>query len=233
MATQVQFRRGNTANMSTFTGAAGEITVDTDKKVVVVHDGSTVGGTAAVSAAGLNANIAAYLPTYTGVVNAASHTVGASTVANSSGVYTAVVNGSSITVGTSFTANATVVNATSYNVGTTVVANSSGTFDSLGNVRSIPIQAKTTSYTLASGDNGTTISSNAGVTVNGAVITANQVFTIFNNSNASITITQGTGATMYLAGNTSTGNRTLANYGVATVLCVAANTFVISGAGLT
>lgn len=44
MARQVQFRRGTTSEHSTFTGAAGEITVDTDKDVAVVHDGSTAGG---------------------------------------------------------------------------------------------------------------------------------------------------------------------------------------------
>jgi hypothetical protein len=41
---QVQHRRGTTAAHSTFTGAVGEVTVDTDKHVPVVHDGSTVGG---------------------------------------------------------------------------------------------------------------------------------------------------------------------------------------------
>tara|TARA_R110000803_G_scaffold121692_2_gene189804 strand:- start:1955 stop:4540 length:2586 start_codon:yes stop_codon:yes gene_type:complete len=44
MARQVQLRRGTTAQTSTFTGALAEITVDTDKDVVVVHDGSTAGG---------------------------------------------------------------------------------------------------------------------------------------------------------------------------------------------
>ncbi len=44
MADQVQFRGGSTAQHSTFTGASREITVDTDKKVVVVHDGATAGG---------------------------------------------------------------------------------------------------------------------------------------------------------------------------------------------
>lgn len=44
MATQRQFRRGTTAEHASFTGAVGEITVDTDKKVPVVHDGSTAGG---------------------------------------------------------------------------------------------------------------------------------------------------------------------------------------------
>ena len=44
MPTAVQFRRGTTAQHSTFTGATGEVTVDTDRKTVVVHDGATAGG---------------------------------------------------------------------------------------------------------------------------------------------------------------------------------------------
>lgn len=44
MATQIQRRRGTTAQHSTFIGALGELTVDTDKKTVVVHDGITAGG---------------------------------------------------------------------------------------------------------------------------------------------------------------------------------------------
>jgi hypothetical protein len=44
MAKRVQRRRGTTAEHSTFTGAVGEITVDTTKEVVVVHDGATAGG---------------------------------------------------------------------------------------------------------------------------------------------------------------------------------------------
>jgi hypothetical protein len=40
----LQFRRGTTSQHSTFTGLQGEITVDTTKKTVVVHDGTTAGG---------------------------------------------------------------------------------------------------------------------------------------------------------------------------------------------
>lgn len=40
----MQLRRGTTAQHSTFTGLVGEITVDTDKDTIVVHDGSTAGG---------------------------------------------------------------------------------------------------------------------------------------------------------------------------------------------
>jgi len=45
MATQVQFRRGNTAQTASFTGALAELTVDTDQKTIIVHDGVTPGGT--------------------------------------------------------------------------------------------------------------------------------------------------------------------------------------------
>ena len=42
--TQVQFRKGNTSEHAQFTGANAEITVDTEKKTAVVHDGTDVGG---------------------------------------------------------------------------------------------------------------------------------------------------------------------------------------------
>lgn len=44
MAFAFQRRRGTTSAHSTFTGLAGELTVDTDKNTVVVHNGSTAGG---------------------------------------------------------------------------------------------------------------------------------------------------------------------------------------------
>ena len=44
MATSVQRRRGTTAQHAGFTGLNGEITIDTDKKAVVTHDGVTAGG---------------------------------------------------------------------------------------------------------------------------------------------------------------------------------------------
>jgi hypothetical protein len=40
----IQLRRGTTAQHASFTGLVGEITVDTDKDTIVVHDGSTAGG---------------------------------------------------------------------------------------------------------------------------------------------------------------------------------------------
>jgi hypothetical protein len=44
MTTQIKRRRGTTTQHASFTGAEAELTVDTDKSTVVVHDGSTAGG---------------------------------------------------------------------------------------------------------------------------------------------------------------------------------------------
>lgn len=44
MAYAVKFRRGTTDNHTSFTGAAGEVTVNTTTNELVVHDGVTVGG---------------------------------------------------------------------------------------------------------------------------------------------------------------------------------------------
>ena len=44
MAKLLKLRRGSTTHHSSFTGAEGEVTVDTDKETLVVHDGSTAGG---------------------------------------------------------------------------------------------------------------------------------------------------------------------------------------------
>ena len=44
MSTQVQFRRGTTTQNNAFTGAAGELSVDTDLKTIRLHDGVTAGG---------------------------------------------------------------------------------------------------------------------------------------------------------------------------------------------
>lgn len=55
MATAIQRRRGNTAQHASFTGLAGEITIDTDKNTVVVHDGTTAGGHALAKASEVQA----------------------------------------------------------------------------------------------------------------------------------------------------------------------------------
>jgi hypothetical protein len=55
MATQVQFRRGTTVETQAFTGAVGEVTVDTVKQTCVVHDASQAGGYPLLREDGVNA----------------------------------------------------------------------------------------------------------------------------------------------------------------------------------
>lgn len=160
-------------------------------------------------------------------------------VFNSSGAFGASAN---LTWnGTTFTAsNVSTGNVTaSGTLGVTGVATFSNTLsatavsDSIGNVRVLPINTQTVSYALVASDSGKIVSSNgAGVTVPASVFSAGQTITIFNNSTGNMTVTQGSGVTMYSAGTTNTGNRTLDPRSLVTVVCLDPTTFVIAGAGL-
>ena len=59
MSKRLQLRGGTTTEHASFTGAVREVTVDTTKDTLVVHDGSTVGGTALSTAADVAAAIGA------------------------------------------------------------------------------------------------------------------------------------------------------------------------------
>ena len=59
MATQVQFRRGTTAEHSSFKGAVGEVTVDTSKNTVVIHDAIQAGGYPVLRQDGTNSALSA------------------------------------------------------------------------------------------------------------------------------------------------------------------------------
>jgi hypothetical protein len=136
-----------------------------------------------------------------------------------------------INVGANVNFTTTTISVGNSTVNSTV--NSTSISDSSGNLRTTPVNTSAIVRTLASTDTGEIISTTANVTVNGALLTTGFIVSVFNNSSANITITSGAGVTMYLAGTASTGNRTLAQRGLTTLSCVASNTFVISGAGLT
>jgi hypothetical protein len=59
------------------------------------------------------------------------------------------------------------------------------------------------------------------------------VYPIYNNSAATITIAQGAGVTLRLAGSTVTGTRSLVACGMASVWCLSSSEYIISGAGVT
>jgi hypothetical protein len=132
----------------------------------------------------------------------------------------AIILPNSLTAGTGLTATAT------FNGSSAVTFNATGS----------TINAQTSSYVLVAADAGKTISiTTGGVTVPSAVLSAGNIVTIYNNSGSSQTITQGSGATLQWAGQStsSTGNRTLGLYGIATLIYITSSVAVISGAGLT
>jgi hypothetical protein len=104
--------------------------------------------------------------------------------------------------------------------------------DSIGNLRAVPQNTQVGSYVLVATDVGKHISTNSGVTVNTGIFSPGDVVTIYNNSGSSITVTQGSSVTLRLAGTATTGNRTLAQRGLVTLLCVASGEFVASGSGV-
>jgi len=94
----------------------------------------------------------------------------------------------------------------------------------------VPQNAQSAAYTLTASDNGKHVSiTTGGVTVPSGVFSAGNIVTIYNDSGSNQTITQGSSVTLREAGTANTGNRTLGQRGLATILCVGSNEFVVTG----
>ena len=108
--------------------------------------------------------------------------------------------------------------------------------DSIGNVRRVGIDNVTGGSgiigTSAAGKLLRVSSSNITLTIPSGTYTAGDMITFFNVSATNLTIAQGSSTTIYNAADGSTGNRTLAAKGLATLVCTASNEFIISGSGL-
>lgn len=116
----------------------------------------------------------------------------------------------------------------------TITATGTIAADTIG-YRGLPQNSQTASYTLALSDAGKHIS----ITTGGVVIPANgsvafpigTTIVVFNNSGSNQTISITTD-TLRQAGTANTGSRTLAQYGLATMVKMTSTMWVISGAGL-
>lgn len=157
----------------------------------------------------------------TGTVAVANGGTGATTAANARTNLGAAASGANTDI-------------TSLEQDVAIVATGTIGTDSIG-YRGAPQNAQTGAYALTLNDNGKHIS----ITTGGITIPANAsvafpigaTIVIYNNSGSSQTIAI-TSDTLRQAGTTNTGSRTLAGYGLATVVKVAATVWVISGAGL-
>jgi len=116
----------------------------------------------------------------------------------------------------------------------TITATGTIAADTIG-FRGVPQNAQTSTYTLVLADAGKHISiTTGGITVpanSGTAFPIGSVITIFNNSSSSQNIT--CSDTLRLAGTGTSGSpRALAQYGVATLLKVAATVWIVTGAGV-
>ena len=149
-------------------------------------------------------------------------TVATGTVTSVAG--TGSVNGLTLT--------GTVTSSGNITLGGSVTSVASGaTIDGITiGYRNIP--RSTTSGTATTADVGKVIAVSAGITIPNSTFAAGDAISIYNDSASAITITAGV-TTLRLAGTTTTGNRTLAARGMATIWFNSATEAVISGAGVT
>jgi hypothetical protein len=126
------------------------------------------------------------------------------------------------------------------------VGNVSVTGNVTGNVggfaigyRDIPQVSFTGNATLAATDAGkhyysTLATANTLTIANNTAVSwaVGTAITVVNRGSGNITVAQGTGVSLYLAGNSSAANRTVSTYGMATLLNVAANVWMINGTGV-
>ena len=121
-------------------------------------------------------------------------------------------------------------------VGGNIIGNTAGF--AIG-YRDIPQVSFTGNATIATTDAGkhfySTQSSNFTLTIANNASQGFQVgaaITVVNQGTGTISIAQGSGVTLYLAGNATSGNRSVATFGMATIMKVATDTWFINGTGV-
>jgi hypothetical protein len=221
---------GNVAN-ATFATTAGTVTTAAQPNITSVGTLTSLTVTSNVTGANFIGN-GSRLTSITG-----ANVTG--TVANA----TYAISAGSATVATSANAVA-VANVTGIGNIATVNLNGNSSQILAGNgiwiglpsnaPSNIPPNNQTAAYVLVASDVGKYINiTTGGVTVPSGVFSSGDTLSIYNNSASNQTITQSAGVTIYQVGTATTGNRTLAQRGLATLLCVGSNEFVITGGGLT
>lgn len=143
-----------------------------------------------------------------------------------------LVNGTGLPLGTGVTGNLSVGHLAG---GAGASARTVWTGDgSWSDPRDIPVNSYTGARILAATDvNALAVNTTGGWTLNAGIAAVKQAFLLYNDSNANQTLTIGGGVTAYLGGSRTTGNRTLAGGAYATAFCYAADTFFVSGPGVT
>jgi hypothetical protein len=140
-------------------------------------------------------------------------------------ITTNTINVSNITISASTTANTISASGD-------VTTSAGNMSDQKGEVRTVPANTQASTYTLVASDHGKVIIASDTITVPSGIFSTGQTISIYNNTAGDISINRSS-VTMYWVTNGTDADRTLATRGVATILCVGTNTFVITGGLLT
>ena len=92
--------------------------------------------------------------------------------------------------------------------------------------------SQSSSYTLQASDEQELLLHSSNITIPPNVFSVADAVTIHNTSSVTRNVNRGSGVTLYMAGVLYNQNRKIAARGIATIVCVASNTFVISGGGV-
>lgn len=222
-----------------------------------------------------NANVAAYLPTYTGNISAGNVSVTGNITAGNLDAINLVINNISsddstfVTIEDGLNVNGEILatgNITAGNLNSNAAVTGangvfSGTLNATGNITGGNIS---TAGSISGNTNGfaigylnipqinfagnVTIATPAAGKHYYSTLSTSNVLTIANNASQSfqigaaisvvnqgtgnITVAQDSGVTLYLAGNATSGNRTVATFGMATLIKVATDTWFINGTGV-
>jgi hypothetical protein len=140
-------------------------------------------------------------------------------------ITTNTINVSNITISASTTANTISASGD-------VTTSAGNMSDQKGEVRTVPANTQASTYTLVASDHGKVIIASDTITVPSGIFSTGQTISIYNNTASDISINRSS-VTMYWVTDGTDADRTLATRGVATILCVGTNTFVITGGLLT
>jgi hypothetical protein len=200
MAQVLQLRRGTTAQNDAFTGAIAEVSVDTDKNFIRVHDGVTVGGhelgdvfPSTLPSAASVAVSDEVLVRQGGVTKKATKTLVLDGIVNANIAAGAAIADSKLaTISTALKVSNSATTATSANTASAIVARDASNNFSAGTITANLTGSATTlatSRTISlTGDvTGTTAAFNGSIDVSAATTIANDAVTTVKILNGNVT----------------------------------------------
>jgi hypothetical protein len=228
MPRTLQFKRYANTALNSITGSDGELILDGTNHTVTVHDGVTVGGTR--------------LATESFTISQVTNSALAEAAYNQANSATALAAGAFNEANTAnFLAyTSSVQTPVIFNTANAASNTAQAAYDTANVSITNPQNARSSTYTLANTDSGKhlyyTNAANASLYIpwssNVGFGNGTSIIIVSHTSTANVIITPNTGVTLFLAGNTTSSNRNVTTYGVATLMQVAANTWVVYGTGV-